>query len=78
MRPLLIVFLLCSALPAYCLPKAVLLEDPPVLKAGQTGKLKLSLDTKGMPKGEVLIIVSLTTNSPLRPLVNLFITGFIQ
>ena len=59
-------------------PKAVLLEDPPVLKAGQTGKLKLTLDTKGMPKGEVLIIVSLTTNSPLRPLVNLFITGFIQ
>ena len=59
-------------------PKAVLLEDPPVLKAGQTGKIKLSLDTKGMPKGEVLIIVSLTTNSPLRPLVNLFITGFIQ
>ena len=59
-------------------PKAVRLEDPPVLKAGQTGKIKLSLDTKGMPKGEVLIIVSLTTNSPLRPLVNLFITGFIQ
>ena len=59
-------------------PKAVLMEEPPVLKAGQTGKLKVSLDTKGMPKGEVLIIVSLTTNSPLRPLVNLFITGFIQ
>ena len=59
-------------------PKAVLVGDPPVLKAGQTGKLKVSLDTKGMPKGEVLVIVSLTTNSPLRPLVNLFITGFIQ
>ena len=59
-------------------PKAVLVEDPPVLKPGQSGKLKVSLDTKGMPKGEVLIIVSLTTNSPLRPLVNLFITGFIQ
>ena len=59
-------------------PKAVLQEEPPVLKPGQTGKLKLTLDTKGMPKGEVLIIVSLTTNSPLRPLVNLFITGFIQ
>ena len=59
-------------------PKAVLVENPPVLKPGQTGKLKLTLDTKGMPKGEVLIIVSLTTNSPLRPLVNLFITGFIQ
>ena len=59
-------------------PKAVLVENPPVLKPGQTGKLKLTLDTKGIPKGEVLIIVSLTTNSPLRPLVNLFITGFIQ
>ena len=59
-------------------PKAVPVGDPPVLKPGQGGKLRVNLDTKGMPKGEVLVIVSLTTNSPLRPLVNLFITGFIQ
>jgi hypothetical protein len=31
-----------------------------------------------MPKGEVLAIVNLTTNSPLRPIVNLFITGWIE
>ena len=59
-------------------PKAVPVGEPPVIKPGQGGKIRVNLDTKGMPKGEVLVIVSLTTNSPLRPLVNLFITGFIQ
>ena len=36
------------------------------------------LDTKGMASGEALFIVTLTTNSPLRPIVNLYITGFIK
>lgn len=42
------------------------------------GEVKLRLDTHGMPKGEVLVVVTLTTNSPLRPLVNLFIAGYIS
>lgn len=46
--------------------------------AGNTTTFKVDLDTTGMPKGEVLTIVTLTTNSPLRPIVNLFIAGFIE
>ena len=46
--------------------------------AGAKGTLKIPVDTKQLPKGEVLIIVTLTTNSPLRPLVNLFIAGAIE
>lgn len=45
---------------------------------GGKGNIKLHLDTSGMPSGEVLTIVTLTTNSPLRPVVNLFITGWIE
>ncbi len=40
--------------------------------------VKTSINTSGMQKGEVLILLTLTTNSPLRPLVNLYITGFID
>ena len=50
----------------------------PKIKAGGKGTLKATLDTKGMPSGEALFILSLTTNSPLRPIVNLYVTGFIK
>ncbi len=46
--------------------------------AGGKGTIKMHLDTTGMPSGEVLIIVTLTTNSPLRPVINLFVTGWIE
>ena len=45
---------------------------------GAVRTFKVDLDTTGMPKGEVLVIVTLTTNSPLRPIVNLFIAGYIE
>ena len=48
------------------------------LPAGGKTKVNMHLDTAGMPSGEVLIIVTLTTNSPLRPIVNLFVTGWIE
>lgn len=49
-------------------------------KIAPKGKCTVSatLDTAGMEKGEVLVILTLTTNSPLRPIVNLYITGFIN
>lgn len=50
----------------------------PELKAGEKGSFSVELDTAGMPKGEALTIVTLTTNSPVRPIVNLFITGWIE
>jgi hypothetical protein len=45
---------------------------------GGSMSFKVELDTADMPKGESLTIVTLTTNSPLRPIVNLFIAGFIE
>lgn len=50
----------------------------PDTAAGGITTFKVDLDTTGMPAGEVLTIVTLTTNSPLRPIVNLFIAGYIE
>lgn len=52
--------------------------EVPVVKCGYEGSFDVSLDTSGLPKGETLVIVTLTTNSPSRPIVNLFITGWID
>ncbi|MCQ2166068.1 MAG: hypothetical protein MJY49_01380 [Bacteroidales bacterium] len=41
-------------------------------------EMTVTLDTKNLPKGEALVIVSLTTNSPQRPIVNLFFAGIID
>lgn len=48
------------------------------IPAGKKGTMKCTLDTSGLPKGECLIVVTLTTNSPLRPIMNLFLTGWIE
>ena len=50
----------------------------PEAAAGESVTFKVELDTTDMPKGESLTIITLTTNSPLRPIVNLFIAGFIE
>ena len=56
------------------------LKTAPVgdIAPGAKGTVDVSLDTAGMPKGECLVILTLTTNSPLRPIVNLFLTGWIE
>ena len=50
----------------------------PDLAPGQQGTFRLVLDTAALPKGETVLMVSLTTNAPLRPLINLFIAGEIR
>lgn len=45
---------------------------------GEKGQVRVHVDTSMLPKGETLIIVTLTTNSPLRPVVNLFISGYLE
>lgn len=45
---------------------------------GKKGQIRVHVDTSMLPKGETLIIVTLTTNSPLRPVINLFISGFLE
>jgi hypothetical protein len=41
-------------------------------------EFRVHLDTSNMPKGEALAIVTLITNSPLRPIVNLYIAGWLD
>ncbi len=53
-------------------------SDIPAAGPGDEVSFRVHLDTKDLPKGECMKIVSLTTNSPLRPIVNLFISGFIE
>ena len=53
-------------------------EKTDKLAPGHSSRINVTLDTGGMPAGEVLVLLTLTTNSPLRPLVNLYITGFIN
>lgn len=53
-------------------------SDIPVAKPGENVTFRVHLDTSDLPVGEHLTIVTLTTNSPLRPIVNLFIAGFIE
>ena len=50
----------------------------PVVGPGKETSFKVTLNTEGLPKGEHLTIITLTTNSPLRPIVNLFIAGYIE
>lgn len=45
---------------------------------GSSCTLTVPLDTSSLPKGETLVIVTLTTNSPTRPIVNLFLAGIID
>ena len=53
-------------------------EEIPPVKPGETAKFKVKLNTANMPLGETLTIITLTTNSPLRPIVNLFIAGWLE
>jgi len=48
------------------------------IPAGAKGEFTVSINTKNLPKGEALVIVTLTTNSPIRPIVSLFLAGWID
>ena len=50
----------------------------PAAAPGEKVSFRVHLDTENLPVGEHLTIVTLTTNSPLRPIVNLFIAGYIE
>ena len=51
------------------------MEDTP---SGKKGKLEFRLNTGALPEGETVIMLSLITNSPLRPVVNLFVAGIVK
>ena len=52
------------------------LEKP--IPVGGEARLHVRYDTKGQPAGENLLIITLTTNAPRRPLVNLFFAGAVK
>lgn len=51
------------------------LED---VAPGKKATLVFTLDPSQLKKGETVIMISLTSNAPLRPLVNLFVAGEIK
>ena len=53
-------------------------SDIPAAAPGEKVTFRVHLDTKDMKAGEALSIITLTTNSPLRPIVNLFMAGWIE
>ena len=49
----------------------------PATKAGKSKEFTVSFNSDSLPKGEALVIITLTTNSPMRPIINLFAIGWI-
>jgi len=50
----------------------------PEVAPGKKATLRFALDPAPLKKGETVIMISLTTNAPLRPLINLFVAGEIK
>lgn len=48
------------------------------LAPGKSETYRIDVDTTGMPEGENMVVITMTTNTPNRPLVNLFIGGAVQ
>ncbi len=70
-----------SALKLYSLDaetEGVLATLPPETQPGKKGSILVILDTSSLPAGENVIMLTLTTNCPDRPVVNLFLTGLVK
>ncbi len=53
-------------------------SDYPVLQPGESATLTVRFDTGKLAKGETLLQLRLVTNAPLRPLADVFISGWIE
>ena len=51
---------------------------PAETAAQKKGSIPVKLDTSSLPKGETVIMLTLTTNCPARPIINIFLTGLIK
>ena len=51
---------------------------PDDTQAQKKGTLPVRLDTSRLPKGETVIMLTLTTNCPARPMINLFLVGLVK
>ena len=59
-------------------PALALAEPLSDIAPAKKGSVRFTLDTSSLEKGENVIMVSLTTNSPLRPLVNVFVAVVLR
>ena len=57
---------------------ALAAESLPDIGPKGKGKLVFTLDTSSLPEGDNVIMITLTTNSPQRPLINLFVTCVVK
>lgn len=55
----------------------VVSRTPFTIKSGKSAVVKVHLDTSSL-EGEVVEVLTLVTDSPAKPLVNLFVTGIVQ
>lgn len=60
------------------LEEGTVCENIAPVKPGGSGVIRAQIDTQNLPKGEALIMIRLITNSPLRPMIDLFATGWIE
>ena len=51
---------------------------PGEIPAQGKGSIPVTLDTSALPKGETVVMLTLTTNCPARPLINLFLVGLVK
>lgn len=51
---------------------------PSSLAPGKSAVISFKVDTSGLQAGEQLYMVTLYTNAPLRPMVNIFVAGFLK
>ncbi|MBP5397685.1 MAG: DUF1573 domain-containing protein [Bacteroidales bacterium] len=49
-----------------------------VIRPGESATLTARINTKNLPKGEQLLMIRLITNSPMRPMVDLFAAGWVE
>lgn len=56
------------------------IETPviPEIKPKASHTFKINVDTSKLPLGETLVLITLTTNSPSRPIINIFVTGWLE
>lgn len=58
--------------------KGVTATLPAQTPAQKKGSIPVKLDTSSLPQGETVIMLTLTTNCPARPIINLFLAGQIR
>ena len=63
---------------ADCDTPGLTIAPVPSVAPGAKGSFEVTLDTSKLPKGDVTAYLILTTNSPLRPIVNLFVVGVVK